>query len=561
MMRSLCFKKWMFGVTAAAMLMPTWAHAYGESSVIQSYVHRDVSVPLIKPSWGDFLLHTDVLDQFYSVRSYNSIWVDSNGAPNAMAAALKNLFAQADQQGLNPEDYWDASMDKIYQSVLSNPKNWITFELAASESLIRYATHLSVGRFDPEDVDNDIKYKKKTFAAFNELNNAVQGSPANLISSVNQLGPHYPLYKRLVEALAHLKEIKANGGWTTLSSPANTLKRGSNNPLVSALRVRFNQLGYTVSLSGGSAFDTEFETALKSFQEKNGMTVTGTIPPRSELLRVLNYSIGQRISQVQVNMERLRWLPQDVESTHIFVNLALTEFHLYQDGQQMFDFRTVNGQPFRRTPSMKDAITFVDLNPTWTIPHSIAIKDKLPQLRIDPGYLRKHDMRLYDARTDREIDAESIDWRSVTPQNFNYFIRQNPGPDNALGVVKFPLQNPWEIYMHDTNERDLFPLAERHRSSGCVRLQQPLDLAAYLLRDNPEWSLQAIKDFVPMQRGQVVTEVEKKVFLKKAMPVYFMYLTTEKSEDGSIRFADDVYGQDMRLSKALQNNKPGDEVF
>ena len=136
-----------------------------------------------------------------------------------------------------------------------------------------------------------------------------------------------------------------------------------------------------------------------------------------------------------------------------------------------------------------------------------------------------------------------------------------PGPDNALGVVKFPLQNPWAIYLHDTNDRELFAEGKRHLSSGCVRLEQPLELAAYLLKDQPGWSLQDIQAFVPMTRDQKPVELEKKVPLKRPMPVYFLYLTVEKSEDGSLRFIDDVYGQDTRLSKALQNKKFGNEFF
>ncbi|MNL18688.1 murein L,D-transpeptidase [compost metagenome] len=170
-------------------------------------------------------------------------------------------------------------------------------------------------------------------------------------------------------------------------------------------------------------------------------------------------------------------------------------------------------------------------------------------------------MVLLDANTDEIVNPYYVDWASINARNFPYYIRQNPGPDNALGVVKFPLQNPWAIYMHDTNEKDLFAVSNRHRSSGCVRLEQPLELAAYLLQDQPQWSLPAIQAFVPMTIDQQATELQKRVFLKKAMPVYFTFLTVEKSENGQIRFVDDVYGQDLRLSRALANKRNGNETF
>ncbi|MDG0817853.1 L,D-transpeptidase family protein [Bdellovibrio svalbardensis] len=553
-LKSLIKKSFIFGMSVT-LLAPSLSQAFGEASTIQAYVGRQALVPLIKPSWGRFILHTDSLNKLYSSRSYQAIWVGSDGRPNAMAESLKSILAAADRHGLNPGDYWDADVEALYNAANTNQNNWITFELAASEAMIRFASHLSTGRFDPEQVDTDIKFKKKEFNEYYELANAVIAGPQGLMAGLDRLAPAHSRYTDLLGALAQLKNQKASGGWVTISSPGVVLKRGVTNPVIQQIRNRLNQLGYSVSNAGGNTFDAEFETVVKLYQEKNGLKPDGVIGTRSEVLRSLNYTVNQRIAQVEATMEKLRWLPKNIEQRHIFVNLATTEFRLQDESGQVFYFNTVNGQPFRRTPSMRDQITFVNLNPTWTVPHSIAIKDKLPKLREDSRYLEKHDMYLYDANTDERVDPSMIDWRSMTPKMFSYYIRQNPGPENALGVVKFPLQNPWAIYMHDTNERNLFAENERHRSSGCVRLERPLELAAYLLQDQPEWSLQSIKDFVPMNKGEKPRELERKVYLTKPMPVYFMYLTVEKSENGALRFVDDVYGQDLRLSRALANKK------
>lgn len=553
-------KSFIFGMTFT-LGAPLAAHAYSEPSVIEAYVGRQALVPLIKPGWGNFILHTESLNKLYSIRSYQVIWVDGNGVPNSMAQSLKNILSSADRHGLKVSDYWDTDVESLFKAAQTNQKNWITFELAASEALIRYVTHLSVGRFDPSQVDTDIRFKKKEFADYNELNGAVSYGPQSLGSSLDSFAPSHPQYKDLIDLLAKLRDMKAKGGWNTINSPGFVLKKGVSDPAISQLRARLNLLGYKVSDNGGNTFDQELEDVVKRFQEMNGLTADGIIGTRSEVLRALNFNVNQRIAQVEVTMEKLRWLPKKIEQRHIFVNLATTEFRLYDEFGKVFHFKTINGQPFRRTPSMRDQITYVNLNPYWTVPRSIAIKDKLPLLKADRRYLQKHHMLLIDERTDEVVDPSSINWDRMTAKDFTYYIRQLPGPENALGVVKFPLQNPWAIYMHDTNEKELFGESKRHRSSGCVRLEEPLNVAAYLLRDQPGWSLDEIKAFVPLRQGETPNEVDKKVPLKKAMPVYFLYLTVEKGDDGTMRFIDDVYGQDMRLSKALQNSKSQNEMF
>jgi murein L,D-transpeptidase YcbB/YkuD len=210
---------------------------------------------------------------------------------------------------------------------------------------------------------------------------------------------------------------------------------------------------------------------------------------------------------------------------------------------------------------MVDLLRFVNLNPYWTVPWSIATKDKLPKIKEDPEYLSKNRMILIDGKTEEEVDPSTINCESVNSRSMSFLIRQLPGPENALGVVKFPLQNPWAIFMHDTNEKQLFGEANRHRSSGCVRLEKPLDLAAYLLRDQPEWSLENILNFVPLTHEQYATEIDKKVFLTQPIPVYFLYLTAEQLETGEVRFVDDVYGQDLRLSKAINGKRVAEELF
>ncbi|MNK38597.1 murein L,D-transpeptidase [compost metagenome] len=547
---------------AMATLMPAVSQAYGEASVIQGYVERQSLVPMIKPSWGNFILHTDTLNKLYSLRGFNAIWVDSAGRPNQMVTALKTYLQSVDRHGLYTTDYWDAEIENLFAAAKSNPKNWITFELAVSEAVIRFANHISTGRFDPESIDTDIKFKQKTFNEYNDLISALGAGASGLAAGLDRLAPTHSRYGDLMKALSRLRVLKTQGGWEVLVSPGYPLKKGVTAPVIGQLRARLNQLGYTVSNAGGNLFDAELDTVVRDFQAKNGLTVDGIIGTRSEVLRVLNYTVNQRISQVEVNMEKLRWLPRTLENRHIFVNLATSEFRLFEGSQKVFDFKTINGQSFRRTPSMRDLLYRIILNPTWTVPNSIAVRDKIPMLQKDPGYLAKHNMVLLDSSTEQQVDPYSIDWQNTTVRNFSYFIRQNPGYDNALGVMKFDLQqNPWAIYLHDTNERWLFAETNRLRSSGCVRLEKPMDLAEYLVRDVPDWDRAALTAAVPSRKEKVSRTPISVSLGKQAVPVYMMFLTVEKTDNGALRFVDDLYGQDMRVAKAIQNKKINNELF
>lgn len=561
----MALKKWMKTSVLAgislAVLVPQLSFAHGEE-FIRNYVARDAVVPLIKPSWGQFVLHTDSLNKFYSLRGYSAVWVESNGYPSAMAEALKTYLLGADRHGLDVADYWDENVEMLYKAAKSNQKNWITFELAATEAMIRYARHLSNGRFDPQAIDEDIKFTAKTFSSYSHLDAAVSYGATSLAANLEALAPRHPRYRDLMDMLVKFKSAKDKNLLGEITSPGVALRLNVKDPAVLKIRERLNLLGYTISFDGGELFDAEFDTVLRRYQKNNGLTADGIIGSKnSEVLRALNYSPSQRMKQIAVNMEKLRWLPQDVETRHVFVNLATTEFFAYDEGGEVFHFNTVNGTPFRRTPLMKDEVRFVNLNPYWTVPRSIAIKDKLPLLKNDMSYLDRNGYELIDERTDKVVSPYLLDWSRINAQNFNFYIRQKPGTNNALGVVKFPLTNPWAIYLHDTNDKDLLKESMRHRSSGCVRLEYPLEFAAYLLKDQPEWNLHAIRGFIPMSRNEQGRELDKRIYLKKPMPVYLVYQTVEKDKEGAIRFVNDVYGLDTRIQKAIQNKKAQGELF
>lgn len=543
-----------------SMLASSFAGAaveYG-STTISSYLDARGAETIFPFAGKNVLLHTGLQSKFYGLRGNVPVWIDSSGHLNQMAYTLRTTLLSADRHGLNPQNYWDSTLETVFLKAQEDSRYGITFEMFATEAMLRYGQHLFQGRVDPRSFDDDIKYKPHAFTdkELKIVAAAVNKGPEGFVSALEVLSPQLPRYKDFLKLLEYFRALKAMENWAAIKSPGFTLEKGVRADAIVKIRQRFNQLGYKIS-TDSDYFDGEFDTVLRKFQSENGLAIDGTIGAnRSIVLQLLNKSLEERITQIELTMEKLRWLPRTFESRFIFVNLATSEFRLFEGNKVAMAFRTVNGQKLRQTPSMRDRVGAVKFNPAWTVPESLAIRDKWPLLKSDSNYLIKHNMDLI--QNDSVIDSTAVDWRNQSEFSFkwsnpnSFVIRQRPGYDNALGVVKFELKdNKKDIYLHDTNERNLFGDGERHKSSGCVRLEQPLKLAEYLLRDQDGWSLSNITQIVPLA---IETQPRKTIVvkLKQDMPVYLMYLTVERGSDGSIRFLRDDYGQDERLAKALR---------
>jgi murein L,D-transpeptidase YcbB/YkuD len=263
-------------------------------------------------------------------------------------------------------------------------------------------------------------------------------------------------------------------------------------------------------------------------------------------LAELNVAPARRVRQLELNLERWRWLPQDLGHRHILVNIAGFELDVVEDGQTVLDMRVVVGRPYRRTPVFSDTMRYLVLSPYWHVPRNIAVRDKLPLIKRDPAYLAKQELRLFarEGGTVREVDASAVDWTAVTPANFTYELRQEPGPLNALGRVKFMFPNKYNVYLHDTPARELFARASRDFSSGCIRLEKPLELAVQLLRHDPRWTRMRLDSMIAQR-------VERMVPLAEPVPVHLLFWTAWAAPDGSIHFRRDLYGRDARLERAL----------
>jgi murein L,D-transpeptidase YcbB/YkuD len=296
-----------------------------------------------------------------------------------------------------------------------------------------------------------------------------------------------------------------------------------------------------------NVYDPRLVAAVKSFQNDLGLRPTGIVSGTT--LAELNVPIQARINQVILNMERWRWLPKKFEPDYLLVNIPEYRLRVFEQGKQALTMRVIVGKTLTATPIFSDKMEYVVLSPYWNVPFSIIDKELRPKLAADPqGTLDRLDMEVVKGygRKATIIDPTTIDWANLTPETFKYTLRRRPGPKNDLGEVKFIFPNSNDIYLHDTPHNELFSETKRNFSHGCVRVEQPVQLATYLLRDNPNWDQTAIQDTIAERK-------EKYVTLKEKLPVYLVYLTAWADADGHPHFRDDIYGHDKALAKEYFN--------
>jgi murein L,D-transpeptidase YcbB/YkuD len=313
------------------------------------------------------------------------------------------------------------------------------------------------------------------------------------------------------------------------------LELGSSGPRVAALRARLGAEG------DSDAFDAPLADAVRRFQARHGLDADGVVGPGT--LAALNVPIAARIAQIRVNLERGRWYLHELDPTFVIVNVAGFEVYYLRDSKLVWSARAIIGKPFRATPIFRSRMTYLVLNPTWTVPPGILANDILPAQRRNPSYLAKKGLQVVD-RNGRVVPASSIDWSQATARRFPYNLVQPPGPENALGRVKFMFPNSHSVYLHDTPTRSLFEKSERAFSSGCIRIENPLELAALLLEGQKGWDRAAIDAALATGKTRTVT-------LERPVPVLLTYFTAWVDRGGELQLRRDVYGRDPKVLRAL----------
>ncbi|MEZ5563574.1 MAG: L,D-transpeptidase family protein [Gammaproteobacteria bacterium] len=342
---------------------------------------------------------------------------------------------------------------------------------------------------------------------------------------------------RLREALARYQAIAAAGGWPEI--PAGTmLQAGLRDERVALLRDRLRISGDFSGLPATADawfFDRPTATSLQSFQRRHALPESGQLDERTRT--ALNVPVDARIAQLQATLTRWNWLPDDFGPRHLWVNVVTGTLEVVEQRQTVLEMRVIAGHPSRPTPSFQDEIRQIVVNPPWSVPQTIAVEDLLPAQQADPDFFPRLGIRVFrgSGAEARELDPRRIDWQRVNPERFPYRLLQKPGPLNSLGRYKLVMDNPHDIYLHDTPSRRLFDLSSRTLSSGCIRLEQPDALVQLLLEGKP------------LPAGSLDGTRTRSIALPRPIPVYIVYLTSWVSPTGEVNFRPDVYGRDAGL--------------
>ncbi len=416
-------------------------------------------------------------------------------------------------------------------------------ELYLSAYLIAYAADLRTGRVAPQSVDPDLFRPRKTIDSLRVLKDLQgQSNPSKYLSSYEPKNNHYQTLKKMLKIYTNV--LTQGVSWPRVAD-GPVIEPGKSDPRVKAVRSILSTTGdYEWDDNGSTTYDERLVIAMRRFQQRHGLEAKGLIGKQSIL--ALNASPAERQKQIILNMERWRWMPDALGTDHFLVNIAGFELQRIEANTIVTRMNVVVGAVATKTPEFSAAMQYVDLNPTWTVPYSIATKEMLPKLRAN-AYAYAED---FDVFVKGKIaDWGSVNWSSYGAGSFPFTFRQRPGPKNALGKVKFMLPNSHNIYLHDTPAKDKFANTTRAFSHGCIRLSRPVDLAYELLGDKTGMSRQEIDS---IWAGGETT----KITLPKQIPVHIVYATAFATENG-IEFRPDVYGRDRKLYAALFGRASG----
>jgi len=482
----------------------------------------------------------NALANFYERRNFSPTWTN----PDQVGELLELVRASRDD-GLEPDDYHAEQIEYVYRAMsrgdTPTPRQVAALELLFSDSLLRLGFHKLFGRVDPSSLDPRWNFNSRPIGPdpLQTLQHAID-SPS-LTDFADKLFARGPLYLQLQAALKEYRQIKADGGWPVVPD-GSTLKAGMSDERVPTIAKRLAITGDIADapMDADNIYSDDLVRGVTLFQERHGLEADGAIGPAT--LEALNVSVETRIDQLRINLERARWVMGGIEDDFIIVNIAGFRAYLVNDGNFIWDTKVQVGKTYHQTPVFRDEMAYVVMNPTWTVPYSIASKEMLPRIQSDPDYFKT---RTFDVRNraGENVDPETIDWSKHSRRNLPYTFVQRPGPRNALGRIKFIFPNQYSVYLHDTPSKSLFGRSERAFSHGCIRTQNPFDLAELLLRPKG-WDRERID-------AQIESQETKTVHLAEPLPVLLLYWTADIGPNGEQHFYKDVYERDERILAAL----------
>ena len=487
------------------------------------------------------LQYSRSLARFYQERQFQLAWSDGRQLLPAAGELLAAIPAAAGE-GLDPWSYHLAALLDRSQRFRTTPTPQVVAELdlLLSDAFMALSSHYLNGRIDPAAVDDDWHIPREAANPQRMLNQVL--ASGRIRDSLQALLPADPAYAALRSAWQDLQLLAAVGGWPRLSFKP-PLRPGASGPEVAALRQRLVASGDLPTSEGsGETFDAGLEAAVWRFQTRHGLVADRIVGRQT--LAALNVPAAQRARQLAVNLERWHWLPRFFGERHLRVNLPAFHLELIDKGERILDMRVIVGRLVLPTPAFVGRMTYLVLNPYWEVPPRLAVRDLLPKIQKDRDYLAENGFKVFTLGGGARRNPADIDWQQLGPGNFPYHLRQDPGPRNALGRIKFIFPNEYNIYLHDTPTPELFAREQRTFSSGCIRVEKPLELAQQLLRGTQLASPALLEAALTRAVGEIVS-------LPTPVPVYLLYFTAWVEADGTRNFRPDLYKRDPRLDAAL----------
>ena len=507
---------------------------------------------------GERICGIEVLPSAYGQKDHRPLWIDAS-LQLKKAQVLAEAIWRAREDGLSPQDYHLKTIvnllhDVREQSFTAGPASvpaelWADLDLILTDAFLLYASHLAAGRVNPETLHTDWRINPGDMDLVALLDDAA--TTGDIDSVLERARPAHNGYQILRGALARLRDLAAAGGWPVLA-PMKTLRPGERSAAVEVLRRRLALSGDLDSRDATTDphfFDASLAAVVKQFQYRNGLKADSIVGPDTQAR--LTIPVEERIRRVVLNLERWRWLPHDLGVRYIIVNTADFKLEAVENGQVVLQMRVVVGRPARRSPVFSAMMTHWVINPYWNVPTTIAVEDILPEIQKDNAYLTKRGFRVFanwnvDAP---EVDPTTVNWQAYHANRFPFRIRQDPGPSNELGRIKFMFPNPFAVYLHDTPDRTLFQRVQRDFSSGCIRVEAPVALATFVMAGNQRWRADAIRRRI--QTGETQT-----VRLKRPVPVHLLYMTAWADQTGVVHYRNDIYNRDRELEQALNRRRP-----
>lgn len=506
--------------------------------------------------WPNFTDYDKHLKKFYEAYGYSLPWVRGM-EPTAQAQQFIALLLQADQKGLSAEDYdgsrWSGRLAKLKPGTTQpSEADAVRFDAALTVCVMRYISDLHIGKVNPKHFDFGFDVESKKYDLPEFLKEHVVDT-SDVAATLEQVEPPYPTYRRTIHALQNYLELAKKSDGKPLPAIKKAIAPGDSYAGVPQLTQMLKLVGDLPADANvpadGTVYQGPLVDAVKHFQWRHGRDTDGRIT--AQTWADLNVPINTRVRQMQLALERWRWVSLANRAAPIVANIPEFRLRAYDENLKVvLTMKVVVGKAFdHATPAFHDSMEYLVFRPYWSVPYSIAKAEFFPKIARDPDYLAKKGFEVVNSRQDVVTSGTVTSDVFAQLKSGKLFIREAPGPKNSLGLVKFIFPNNFNVYLHDTPAHELFAKSRRDFSHGCIRLEKPADLAVWVLHDKPDWNMERIREAMNGDKTQQVNLAHK-------IPVFIVYGTVIVPEDNLVYFFDDIYGHDAALEKVLEQGYP-----